>query len=165
MAWKFYLCQSSDMTRLGEFTKASSRQLQVVLNRAGSFSAAINYDDAVAGLINPITTCVEAVKDGKTVWSGPVMSMQYQSPARSIGIQCVGWFELLRRRLIRSRARGTTLTASDSFTGIGTATIDASAGFTDGGSYTGDTSTTSAVDFIYDGAASWSFGAGTTARF
>lgn len=101
--WKFYLCQSSDMTRLGEFTQATGRQLQVALNRSGSFSANVNMLDPLATSIAPLTTCVEAVKNGTTVWSGPVMSAIHELPSRKIGMQCVGWFELLKRRVIRDR--------------------------------------------------------------
>lgn len=103
MAWVFYLCQSSDMTRLGEFTEATNRSLVVALNRGGSFTANVGMTDDIASLITPLTTCVEAVKNGVTRWSGPVTSVLHEAPARKIQMQCGGWFDLLRKRVIRDR--------------------------------------------------------------
>jgi hypothetical protein len=103
MAWRFYLVRSSDMARLGEFTKIKSRQLSVKLNQSGSFQADVSMDDPSAALINPGTTGVQAVQDGVTRWSGVIVNAQHRlnGADRNIAIQATGWFDLLNHRVMR----------------------------------------------------------------
>lgn len=99
--YKFYLCQTSDMTRLGEFTKASSRNLVVALNRSGSYSFNVKCEDPLYPYMVPKATCIEAEKDGKTIWSGPIEAITTNFPARTASVSCIGWFDLLKRRNVR----------------------------------------------------------------
>ncbi len=102
--WKFFLCNSSDMSRIGELTTARSRTLDVGLNQSGSFSCTISMSDPLASKIQPITTCILVMRSLVSVWSGPIWTLQETLPDRNIAISAVGWMELLNRRTMRSGA-------------------------------------------------------------
>lgn len=113
--YKYALANSDTMEIIGELTGARARRLNLVLNKPGASSFQIPITDFMAKEIVPLRTCLIVYKLGIAKWSGPVWSMQesYSAQGKNMVVNCVGWKELLNRRLIRERK----LYLADAFTG------------------------------------------------
>lgn len=106
--WIFNLVNSKDLSPIGELAQASSKQISLTLNRAGSASFNLPMTDDMAEFIHPITTGLRVYRIGtddvaKTIWSGYVSTIDESISGNQMGIQCVGWFERLSKRLIREK--------------------------------------------------------------
>src|SRR5881628_2641624 len=104
--WKFILCNSSDMSHVGEIQHATNRQLQLVFNRAGSFSFQIPLSDDKAPLIWPITSGIKAYRTGsdgtmQLVWSGYVWTIDEDVSGNSMSVTALGWLQWLENRVLR----------------------------------------------------------------
>lgn len=109
--WKFILCESpapgsalgTGYTKITELSQARGKQLDLGLNRAGSFSFSYPIMDEWAPYIQPRTTCVVAVQNGVIRWSGPVWTIRGSLPDGTLNVACVGWMELLTQRELREQ--------------------------------------------------------------
>lgn len=110
-SWKFILARSLDLSNIGELTQARGRQLQLVLNRAGSLSFTIPMDDELGSQIQPVTHAVKAYRLGSTgtqlVWSGFVNTIDEDVSNNRMTVNCVGWLDRLSKRVLRSQAQFT----------------------------------------------------------
>jgi hypothetical protein len=98
--FKFELARSSDFFRYGELTKAKNRSLTMALNKAGSFSFTMPLEDnSISSDLEEVNTCVLIYFQDELVWSGPVWTIEEQTP-NTINVGCVGWFQELEKRII-----------------------------------------------------------------
>jgi hypothetical protein len=116
--WKFLLANSGDYSNVGELSGARSRQLQLTLNKSGSLSFTAPLNDPVASQIYPITHCIKAMRLGsdnvwRTIWSGPVWTIDEDISGERITVNAVGWLQMLEKRLIRSDLTYTNQTDAD----------------------------------------------------
>jgi hypothetical protein len=102
--WKIVLASSHDLSNIGELTQARSRQLSLVLNRAGSLSFTIPMDDELAAQIWPIESAVKVYRQGSTgtilIWSGYVNTVDEDVSNNHMSVNCVGWLNRLSKRVL-----------------------------------------------------------------
>lgn len=96
--YTFELARSTDLSKIGEMTQARDRELILTHNKAGSFTATLPLDDEIAGFISEVSTCVLIKLNGVEQWSGPIWTIQEQTP-NSIAIGAVGWLQTLEKRI------------------------------------------------------------------
>lgn len=99
--WKWYLGRSSDLSLLGELNAATKKKISVALNNPESASFSINVLEDVALKIDELSTCLLAYRNGKLKWSGPVWTVDDSLPDGTCTVACVGWFELLNKRVLK----------------------------------------------------------------
>lgn len=99
-SWEVYLARSSDLSRLG-LLDATSRHLELVYNRPGTFSGTVPIDSQIALLMQRRSTCVIAERGGDVVWSGAITSIVDDAAARTTQITATGWMEELDHRFVR----------------------------------------------------------------
>ena len=105
--WRFVLANSSDLSAIGELNQARGKSVNVLLNRGGSLAFSYPMKDEIAGYIEPITTCVKAYRMSsksslwECIWSGPVWTIEESLQESMMTVNCVGWMEMLNKRLIR----------------------------------------------------------------
>jgi hypothetical protein len=98
--YRFELARSSDFFRYGDLTKAKGRSLTLALNKAGSFSFTMPLEsNPVADDLEEISTCVLIYFQDELIWSGPVWTIEEQTP-NTISVGCVGWYQVLEKRII-----------------------------------------------------------------
>lgn len=109
--YKVYLAQSSDMEYIGDITYlARGKSLEVGLNRSGSFSFEIPFDNIHREDFVCVKNCIVVEKNNVPVWSGPIWNINKNYPAAKNGISCVGWFEILKKRFLQISKTYTTQT-------------------------------------------------------
>lgn len=96
--WKFELLRSSDKKRLFELKQARERTLALGLNKAGAFNFTVPLEDSRTEQIQETKTAVAIYRDGKEVWSGPVWTVQENTP-NTVQVGCVGWLQTLEKRI------------------------------------------------------------------
>lgn len=99
--WRYYLCVSETMERLGELDQARDRSLQLVDNRSGGASFSIPVNDDLFSVAEPIKHGIIAVRNSIPIWSGMIWTNDDQMPNNRVGVSCVGWFETLNHRILR----------------------------------------------------------------
>lgn len=106
--WKFILADSDDLRiHIAELMQARSRSVSIIHNRPGSLSFTFPMDDDLSASIEPITTAVKAyrfsskTKTWKLKWSGPVWTIDESIHESRMTVTCVGWLEILNKRLLR----------------------------------------------------------------
>lgn len=102
--WECYLLNTTTMERLAAISGSHTgrnRSLDLILNRPGSAKVTVLLNSEEAMEINPITTALEFVRAGQTVWSGPVWTMSENAAANTLDVSAVGWLQLLNHRLLR----------------------------------------------------------------
>lgn len=100
MAWKFILATTSTSAAIGELANARARQLQITLNKPGSLSFSLHMEDTLATRIAPITTFIQAYRNGVLKWSGPVWTIEEDVPDNFMKVTAMGWLELLNHQII-----------------------------------------------------------------
>lgn len=103
IVWKFILANTNSFENYGFLQNASSKQLQVVLNRPGQLTFSLALDNEMAQYIEPISTCIKAYRGNDLVWSGPVWTMEENLSDNRVSVTAVGWFELLNHRYTKRR--------------------------------------------------------------
>ncbi len=117
--WDCILAHSPDPTdptgeldRIGVIGTASNKTLDIVRNRAGSFSFTIDVKDDVAYDIldkvdlgdvrGTVRKCVIVRRDKKPIWSGPIWTIQgnLSEGGSKMNIGCVGWLEYVYQRML-----------------------------------------------------------------
>jgi hypothetical protein len=102
--WKFVLADSSTMTNIGEL-QCTNKQLEMVLNRAGSCTFQMAYGLPLAASIVEGTTCIKCYRKtaaGATlIWSGPVWNVEDSAHGNSVNVSAAGWLEILNHRQLR----------------------------------------------------------------
>lgn len=114
--WKFVLCNSSDLSSLGELKQARQKQLTIELNRPGSLSFTLPIADRDAYLVDPVRTCVLAYRDNILIWSGPVWIVAEKLIEEQVQVTCLGWSEILFHRLIQPSQAPVTYSSVDAGT-------------------------------------------------
>lgn len=94
----FELVSSSDLTKIGELTRARGRSLSLTLNRAGSLDFTLPLADPFSPNISEIDTCVVIRRLNQVVWSGPVWTVSESTPD-TLSVGCVGWAQTLEKRV------------------------------------------------------------------
>lgn len=101
----FELAFSSDLSKIGELTKAKGKSLTLALNKAGAFQMTLPlYEKLDPGLVSmsssvvEIRTCVVIKFKGAIIWSGPVWTVEETTPD-SLSVGCVGWLQTLEKRV------------------------------------------------------------------
>ena len=100
--WRFILAESTSLAQIGELTRARSKHLELVLNRSGSASFSLPIDNRMAYEVEPIQTCIVAVRNGLVVWSGPVWTIEEDVVKGDVTVTAAGWLELLFHRFVQS---------------------------------------------------------------
>lgn len=123
--WKFMLVESSNMAPVGWIKNAREKKISLELNKAGSISFTLRITDAMAYNIigNEIVMAVVAYCDNSdgiptARWSGPIWTTTMVVPNDTIAVNCVGWFELLNYRELRTKAIFDNLDAGEIATRI-----------------------------------------------
>jgi len=104
--WKWILADTETLDQIGELDKASSKRLQLALNKAGGASWNLPMTDKMAKEVQVINTSLMAHKfDAETglwklVWSGPVWTANSDLPNAQLSVTAVGWYELLMHRVL-----------------------------------------------------------------
>lgn len=98
--WDFILANSADLSEIDVIGTANSRQIQTQMNRGGALSFTMNTFDDVAKYVKKAKTCVKAKRNDSYVWTGPVWTIAGDLAQRTMQIGCVGWQEILARRLL-----------------------------------------------------------------
>jgi hypothetical protein len=99
--WRWYLGRSSNLELLGELDGARSRKLNLALNNPEAASFSISVLDPVAALIEELSTCLVAYRNGVRMWTGPVWTVGDELPEGITEVSCIGWFELLNHRILK----------------------------------------------------------------
>lgn len=97
--WTFELVESKTLAKIGELTQARSRTHTTTLNKAGSFSMTLPLADDFSRKVKEISTAVVLKLLGEWVWSGPVWTIEEQTPD-TLSVGCVGWLQTLEKRII-----------------------------------------------------------------
>jgi hypothetical protein len=100
--WQFFLANSSDLTKIGIFGDATSRQLELQYNRPGTFSTTMPIDTPLAFKLAKRRTCILAERNERVIWSGPITTIVDDAVARTTAITATGWMEELDHRYVRS---------------------------------------------------------------
>lgn len=113
--WKWFLAKPIFNVGTGAFEKfellgaldaAANKSISISLNGVESASFEINILEELALQINPISTCVVCYRNGELVWSGMIWTIN-ETVGDKIGtvtVTCVGWFQLLMMRLLKTGA-------------------------------------------------------------
>lgn len=99
--WEFILCDAASLAKLDLLDGARNKKVEFVQNRPGSLGFSISLDDSKAHKILPQATAIRAVRNGETVWSGPVYTRTIDAASNSMTISCQGWLEDLYHRIVR----------------------------------------------------------------
>jgi hypothetical protein len=113
--WKWFLAYPIYKASNGAFEKfqnvgllntATGRKLSLALNASESASFQVNTLDAIAPYITPISTCIVCYRNGQLKWSGPVWTVKEKvaSQEGKVEVSCIGWFQLLLFRLLKTGA-------------------------------------------------------------
>jgi hypothetical protein len=102
--WIFELADSENLVPFDELKNASNRQLTLTLNKAGSFSFDLPLEDELCDCLEEIISCVLIKRKNssgtlETVWSGPVWSIDEETPNK-VSVTAVGWLQTLEKRFI-----------------------------------------------------------------
>lgn len=104
------------MSKIGELTQARGRTLTIALNRAGSFQMTLPLAHEFSSEVVEVKTCVVIRRLGTVVWSGPVWTVEEQTPD-SLSVGCVGWLQTLEKRVSKfAWGNPLTYTATDAGT-------------------------------------------------
>lgn len=113
MFYKAFLCNSTDLSIIGELQAARQKQLQVVLNKPGQFSYRFPMFDPLAASIADYSTGVrlfrynwrasvgQALKVWDEVWSGYTLPIQEDITGYWMNVTCVGWHQRYEKRMLR----------------------------------------------------------------
>lgn len=99
------------MTELGELTQARNRSISLALNRPGSASFSLPMDDALAPLVQPITTALHVYRispnfantAAQFIWNGYVQTIDEDISQNRMTVNCIGFLERLAKRYTRER--------------------------------------------------------------
>lgn len=109
--WTIRLADTKSFNDLVEITDAHNKQLELYLNKSGSFTFDINLESPNAPLFKPVETCIKAYRNDVMVWSGIVWGISDSAPDNKTQINCVGWFEYLNHRMIYEELQYTDVDA------------------------------------------------------
>lgn len=128
--WTWYLAKPvfnkstgafESFNRLGVLDTASNRSIVLGLNAPESAAFTINTHDLLAPAIIPVETCIVCYRNGELKWSGPVWTINetVADQQESVNVTCVGWFQLLLERLLRTGAVGHGIEEGSPTHGVG----------------------------------------------
>lgn len=108
------LTNAADQSLIGELTQARSRSLQLVHNKPGSASFTTPIDDIVSSVLYPLTHGIKAYRQGSSgawqlIWSGMVWTINEDVTGQQLQVDCVGWMQMLEKRLLRRVKQYTAL--------------------------------------------------------
>lgn len=85
------------MVEIDDIKNATSRLLQLTLDKSGSLSFGLTLEDEITEMIQEVETGVKILRNEQNVWSGPVWTVEEQTP-NTVNIGCVGWGQTLEKR-------------------------------------------------------------------
>jgi hypothetical protein len=99
--WKFYIANSTDLTKVADITKQSrNKKFQLSLNKAGSFDWELPLSTEWVDDLDPVRNCIVCRKNNVTVWSGPIWTKKEDFAADKITLSAVGWYQILAKRIL-----------------------------------------------------------------
>jgi hypothetical protein len=117
--WRFWLCDTDTMDEIVPMTQARNRSLEVVRNSPGKLDCVVPLDSEEAKTIyrfgdkrGTVRTAIKAKRDGESIWSGPIYTLNPDLLANTLSISCVGWLEQLIHRELRQDFNYATPTPS-----------------------------------------------------
>ncbi len=99
--YRIFLADSAtpELTTVADITRAAtSKQLTLAANQAGTFSFNLNTTFEWAQYLIPVRYCVVVMRNNDIVWSGPIWTIGESFHEQQIEIGCVGWLEILFHR-------------------------------------------------------------------
>lgn len=97
-----FLLTTRDLVPFGEFTQATSRTINLALNRPGSASFSLPITDELSEMIVPLNTALMVLREGVPIYSGPIWTIEESLPEERVSVTSVGWFEELNKRILRN---------------------------------------------------------------
>lgn len=105
-SWRFILTRAYDQKHIGELLQASSKQISVALNAAGSATFTYPMDAELADQLWPHQSGIKVYRIGSTgpqlIWSGFVNTISEDWDAMKLQVNCVGWLDRLSDRFLRA---------------------------------------------------------------
>jgi hypothetical protein len=94
VSWNWYLGNSYTMEPIAPLSNATNRSLTLALDSQESASFSLDVRDPASALVQKHATCLLAVRNGKQVWSGPVLTKKsvLGEGQDQMQVGCVGWF-------------------------------------------------------------------------
>lgn len=99
--WTIGLMNADTFAKYGEFTQYSGASYTKRLNNAGSCAVSLSLDDPISTYVQPLSTAIYFERNGRMVWSGPIIIREDSLPDRRVTIQAVGYFDRLLKRMFR----------------------------------------------------------------
>lgn len=108
--WQFFIGQSSDLTRIADVThEFENPSLTLGMNRSGSLEGEFALSSDWKNYLVPVKNCLIATKNDNTIYSGPIWTRNDSFADAKISISSVGWFEILRKRVLEAQKVYTNL--------------------------------------------------------
>lgn len=99
--WQFFLAEADTLIKIADITKlCRGKQLQLALNRPGTFNWNMPLDTDWVAYLNPAEYAIICTKNKTDVWSGPIWTKSEDFAGQKITLSAVGWFQLLMKRYI-----------------------------------------------------------------
>lgn len=103
--WNWWLCKTSNLGQIAELNSAHSKNLQLMLNQAGTGTFWMHLEDPKSYAVEEHTTSIIAYRNGKAKWSGEIFKTVEECDNQNkatINVTAMGWFEILNRRLVHT---------------------------------------------------------------
>lgn len=107
VVWKYHLVKSSTMGLISNLTAgAHNKQLQLMLNQAGTNSYWMHLEDDRTKYIEELDTAMLLYRNNKPIWSGPIFkcleNAENTQSNNQLSVTAMGWFELLNYREVHT---------------------------------------------------------------
>lgn len=104
--WKVILVESNDLSNVYDLTNvASSKNFQIALNKAGSFTFNVPITHEIAPELNVINRGIKLYKNNVPIWSGFILNKSTEVPSNKVSVNTVGWFTILGKRLLEDNVQ------------------------------------------------------------
>lgn len=102
--WRWWLVNTSDMTQIAELNTAHDKNLQIMLNQAGSANFWLHLLDPLTELVHEHYTSIVCYRNGKAIWSGPIYTAKEVSNAQTdrLQITAMGWYQDFNNRILHT---------------------------------------------------------------
>ncbi len=102
--WQIYISESNrsdfNTERIAEISyEATSPSLSLQLNRGGTFSFTLPMNNDWVNDLNPVEHCIIVQRNDTVIWSGMVWTKDESFNDGKVNVSCVGWQEILHKRL------------------------------------------------------------------
>src|ERR1700690_772203 len=106
VSWRWWLVKSSNIAQIKELTTSvHNKQIQLMLNQAGTVSGWLHILDEKTKYLEEHITSLLLYRNNNPVWSGPIYKIIENSDNDgndTLNFTALGWFELLNKRDIHT---------------------------------------------------------------